>query len=37
MGSSAWTMPQQAYWQLHVQPRTAWTFEMDLRLYKEQW
>jgi NAD(P)-dependent dehydrogenase (short-subunit alcohol dehydrogenase family) len=27
----------EAYWQLHRQPRSAWTFEMDLRPYKEQW
>lgn len=26
-----------AYWHLHVQPRTAWTFKMDLRPYKEPW
>jgi len=25
------------YWHLHRQPRTAWTFEMDLRPYLEQW
>ena len=27
----------EAYWQLHRQPRSAWTFEMDLRPCKEQW
>lgn len=27
----------EAYWQLHAQPRTAWTFEMDLRPFKEPW
>lgn len=27
----------EAFWQLHKQPRTAWTFEMDLRPYKEPW
>ena len=25
------------YWFLHRQPRTAWTFEMDLRPYMEAW
>lgn len=25
------------YWQLHRQPRGAWTFEMDLRPYVEKW
>lgn len=25
------------YWHLHVQPRDAWTFEMDLRPYMETW
>jgi NAD(P)-dependent dehydrogenase (short-subunit alcohol dehydrogenase family) len=24
-----------AYWQLHAQPRSAWTLELDLRPYKE--
>jgi NAD(P)-dependent dehydrogenase (short-subunit alcohol dehydrogenase family) len=24
-----------AYWQLHLQPRSAWTLELDLRPYKE--
>jgi len=27
----------EAYWQLHAQPRSAWTFEMDLRPFKEPW
>ena len=26
----------EAYWQLHVQPRNAWTFEMDLRPWVEK-
>jgi NAD(P)-dependent dehydrogenase (short-subunit alcohol dehydrogenase family) len=26
-----------AYWFLHNQPRAAWTHELDLRTYKEQW
>jgi len=26
-----------AYWQLHLQPRTAWTHEMDLRPWMEAW
>lgn len=26
-----------AYWQLHVQSRDAWTFELDLRPYGEAW
>jgi NAD(P)-dependent dehydrogenase (short-subunit alcohol dehydrogenase family) len=25
------------YWQLHRQPRSAWTHEMDLRPWSEQW
>lgn len=25
----------EAFWQLHVQPRNAWTFELDLRPYNE--
>lgn len=27
----------EAYWQLHAQPRNAWTFEMDLRPFQEPW
>ena len=27
----------EAYWQLHVQPRSTWTFELDLRPFKEPW
>jgi NAD(P)-dependent dehydrogenase (short-subunit alcohol dehydrogenase family) len=27
----------EAYWQLHLQPRTAWTHEMDLRPWIEAW
>jgi NAD(P)-dependent dehydrogenase (short-subunit alcohol dehydrogenase family) len=27
----------EAYWQLHQQPRDAWTHEFDLRPYREQW
>lgn len=27
----------EAYWYLHQQTRDAWTFEMDLRPYKETW
>jgi NAD(P)-dependent dehydrogenase (short-subunit alcohol dehydrogenase family) len=27
----------EAYWQLHVQPRDAWTHELDLRPYAERW
>src|SRR5262249_49610865 len=26
----------ETYWQLHRQPRSAWTHELDLRPYKEQ-
>jgi NAD(P)-dependent dehydrogenase (short-subunit alcohol dehydrogenase family) len=26
-----------AYWYLHTQPRDTWTFEMDLRPWKERW
>lgn len=25
----------EAYWQLHRQPRSAWTFELDVRPFKE--
>ena len=25
------------YWDLHTQPRDAWTFELDLRPYMERW
>lgn len=27
----------EAYWTLHTQHRSAWTFELDLRPYKENW
>jgi NAD(P)-dependent dehydrogenase (short-subunit alcohol dehydrogenase family) len=27
----------EAYWQLHQQPRDAWTHELDLRPYREKW
>jgi len=27
----------EAYWQLHRQPRTAWTHEIDVRTLKETW
>jgi NAD(P)-dependent dehydrogenase (short-subunit alcohol dehydrogenase family) len=27
----------EAYWQLHLQPRDAWTHELDLRPYGEKW
>ena len=27
----------EAYWQLHRQPRSAWTHEMDLRPWMEKW
>lgn len=26
-----------AYWTLHQQPRDAWTHELDLRPWLEQW
>ncbi len=26
-----------AYWFLHGQPRSAWSFELDLRTFKERW
>jgi NAD(P)-dependent dehydrogenase (short-subunit alcohol dehydrogenase family) len=26
-----------AYWFIHSQPRNAWTFELDLRPYREKW
>jgi NAD(P)-dependent dehydrogenase (short-subunit alcohol dehydrogenase family) len=26
-----------AYWYLHTQPRDAWTFELDLRPWRERW
>jgi hypothetical protein len=25
------------FWMLHVQPRDAWTFELDLRPWMERW
>ena len=27
----------ESYWYLHNQERDAWTFELDLRPYKESW
>jgi hypothetical protein len=27
----------ETYWQLHQQPRDAWTHELDLRPYREAW
>ena len=27
----------EAYWQLYHQPRDAWTFEMDIRPFRERW
>src|SRR5437763_361006 len=27
----------EAYWQLHAQPRNAWTFELDLRPWTQPW
>lgn len=27
----------ETYWQLHLQPRDAWTHELDLRPYRERW
>ena len=27
----------ESYWQLHRQPRSAWTHELDLRPYRERW
>lgn len=27
----------EAFWQIHVQPRNAWTHEIDLRPFKEKW
>ena len=27
----------ESFWQLHVQPRSTWTFEIDLRPYCETW
>ncbi len=27
----------ESYWQLHSQPKSAWTFEMDVRTYIEPW
>src|SRR5215510_3041836 len=27
----------EAYWQLYRQPRDAWTFELDVRSYRETW
>jgi short-subunit dehydrogenase len=27
----------EAYWQIHCQPRNAWTHELDLRPWTETW
>jgi len=27
----------ETYWMLHNQTRDAWTFELDLRPYRENW
>jgi NAD(P)-dependent dehydrogenase (short-subunit alcohol dehydrogenase family) len=27
----------ESYWQIHAQPRNAWTFELDLRPFDERW
>lgn len=27
----------ESYWQLHAQPRSAWTFELDVRPFDERW
>jgi short-subunit dehydrogenase len=27
----------EAFWYLHTQPRDAWTFELDLRPWRERW
>ena len=27
----------EAFWMLHAQPRTAWSFEIDLRPDRESW
>lgn len=27
----------ESFWQVHVQDRTAWTHELDLRPFKENW
>ena len=27
----------EAYWQLHLQPRDAWTHELDVRPFNETW
>ncbi|MOA01816.1 hypothetical protein D3C78_1212410 [compost metagenome] len=27
----------QTYWQLHQQPRNAWTHELDIRPWQENW
>jgi len=26
-----------AYWQLYQQPKSAWTFEMEIRPFGEKW
>ena len=31
------TSVAEAYWQLYRQPRDAWTFELDMRPYREAW
>jgi hypothetical protein len=27
----------ESYWQLYQQPRSAWTFELEIRPFKEKW
>ncbi|HMM92205.1 MAG TPA: short-chain dehydrogenase, partial [Bradyrhizobium sp.] len=27
----------ESYWQLYRQPRSAWTFELEIRPFKEPW
>jgi hypothetical protein len=27
----------ETYWALHNQPADAWTFELDIRPYRERW
>lgn len=27
----------EAFWQVHVQPKSTWTHELDVRPFKEKW
>lgn len=40
LGEDGWLDPDaiaEAYWYMHTQPRSVWTFEVDVRPFKEKW